>query len=172
MNDGLLIIERMIIESLSKKEKNLHEIEFDTNLNHSLLLNVLPNLLMKNLIRYKRGIYFIEKESCFLWLHEINKSENIKEEVKELFVSMVNQFYTKEKKLALVAPQLKVKKMWLTPDEELILRSHMACLEGFFNGVKESRKRSPIREKTSEQRVVIWGLSQYSDLIEGVLDAV
>ena len=51
MNDGLLIIERIIIESISKKEKNLQEIMSDTNLNHSLLLNVLPNLLMKNMIR-------------------------------------------------------------------------------------------------------------------------
>ena len=173
MKDGLLIIERIIIESLSKKDRNLQEIIIDTNIDHSLLLNILPNLLMKNMIRYKHGSYFLNKENCFEWLSQINKGENIKEEVKELFISLVNQYFEKDKeKNQATPPQLKVQKMWLTRDEEIILRSHMATLDGFFNGVKASRKVRPEHEKTSEQRVVIWGLSQYSDLINGVLEAV
>lgn len=173
MKDGLLIIERIIIESLSKKERNLQEIIIDTSLEHSLLLNILPNLLMKNMIRYNRGTYSLDKENCFQWLNEVNKSDNVKEEAKELFISLVNQYFKKdvEKNLA-VTPQLKIQKVWLTKDEEMVLRSHMAGLDGFFSGVKASRKMKPQREKTCEQRVVIWGLSQYSDLVEGVLQAV
>lgn len=174
MKDGLLIIERIIVESLSKKERNLQEIILDTNLEHSLLLNVLPNLLMKNMIRYTRGTYSIEKENCFQWLNKINQADNVKEEAKELFISLVNQYFKKDlaKKELALEPQLKVQKVWLTKDEEMVLRSHMASLDGFFNGVKASRKVKPEREKTCEQRVVIWGLSQYSDLVEGVLEAV
>ena len=48
----------------------------------------------------------------------------------------------------------------------------MAGLEGFFTGVKAARKMKAEKEKTYEQRVVIWGFSQYSDLVEGVLQAV
>lgn len=173
MNDGLLIIERIIIESLSKKERNLQEIIHDTNLEHSLLLNILPNLLMKNMVRYNRGTYSIEKENCFKWLSEINKDDHIKEEAKELFISLVNQYFKKDvTKSSSEEPQLKIQKVWLTKDEELILRSHMASLDGFFNGVKASRRIRPEREKTCEQRVVIWGHSQYSDLVDGVLEAV
>lgn len=173
MKDGLLIIERIIVESLSKKERNLQEIIHDTNLDHALLLNILPNLLMKNMIRYTRGTYSIEKENCFQWLNEINKNDNVKEEAKELFISLVNQYFKKDfKKLPAMKPQLKIQKVWLTRDEELVLRSHMASLDGFFSGVKASRRVKPEREKTCEQRVVIWGLSQYSDLVDGVLEAV
>ncbi|MDO9183201.1 MAG: hypothetical protein Q7U04_12370 [Bacteriovorax sp.] len=173
MKDGLLIIERIIIESLSKKERNMQEIILDTNLDHSLLLNILPNLLMKNMIRYTRGTYSIEKENCFQWLNEVNKTDNVKEEAKELFISLVNQYFKKD----LVKPvgnetQLKIQKVWLTRDEEVILRSHLSGLDGFFTGVKASRRIKPEREKTCEQRVVIWGLSQYSDLVDGVLEAV
>ncbi|MGZ3787963.1 MAG: hypothetical protein ACXVLQ_05535 [Bacteriovorax sp.] len=173
MKDGLLIIERIIIESLSKKERNLQEIILDTNLEHSLLLNVLPNLLMKNMVRYTRGIYSINKENCFQWLNEVNKNDNVKEEAKELFISLVNQYFAQsnEKKLT-VEPQLKIQKVWLTRDEEMVLKSHMAALEGFFSGVKASRRVRPEKEKTCEQRVVFWGLSQYSDLVDGVLQAV
>lgn len=174
MKDGLLIIERIIVESLSKKERNMQEIILDTNLEQSLLLNILPNLLMKNMIRYQRGLYSINKENCFQWLNEVNKTDNVKEEAKELFISLVNQYFKKDllvKKDA-VKPQLKIQKVWLTQDEEVILRSHMAGLESFFSSVKDSRKVKPQREKTCEQRVVIWGFSQYSDLVEGVLKAV
>ena len=173
MKDGLLMIERIVIESLSKKEKNIQEIEIDTNLSHSLLLNILPNLLMRNMVQYQRGVYFIDKENCFQWLNEVNKKENVKEEAKEIFTSLVNQYFSKELKDQKAAgPQLKIQKMWLTRDEEITLKSHMAALEGFFNSVKESRLQNPQKEKTCEQRVVIWGLSQYSDLVEGVLRAV
>lgn len=173
MKNGLLIIERIIIESLSKKDRNIQEIVLDTNIDHSLLLNILPNLLMKNMISYKHGSYFINKEKCFEWLSKVNKGENVKEEVKELFISLVNQYFEKDKeKNQAVAPQLKVQKMWLTRDEEIILRSHMAGLDGFFKGVKASRRVKPVHEKTSEQRVVIWGLSQYSDLINGAIASV
>jgi hypothetical protein len=172
MKDGLLLIERIVIESVSKKEKNIQEIEIDTNLSHGLLLNILPNLLMRNMIRYKCGQYSIDKDHCFEWLSEVNKKENVKEEAKEIFTSLVNQYFKKESTQAPAGPQLKIQKMWLTREEEIILKSHMATLEGFFSGVKESRKHHPQREKTCEQRVVIWGFSHYSDLIEGVLQAV
>lgn len=173
MKDGLLIIERIIIESLSKKERNLQEIMIDTNLEHSLLLNVLPNLMMKNMVKYSRGIYCIDKENCLQWLSDVNKCDNVKEEAKELFISLVNQYFQEGiQKKDTTSPQLKIQKVWLTKDEEVVLRSHMASLEGFFSGIKASRKVRPLKEKTCEQRVVIWGLSQYSDLVDGVLRAV
>jgi hypothetical protein len=173
MNDGLLMIERIVIESLSKKEKNIQEIEIDTNLGHALLLNILPNLLMRNMVRYKSGVYSIDKEHCFEWLRDVNKKENVKEEAKEIFTSLVNQYFQKDPtSTPQTGPQLKIQKMWLTRDEELILKSHMATLEGFFNGVKEARRYRAQKEKTCEQRVVIWGFSNYSDLVEGVLRAV
>jgi hypothetical protein len=173
MSNALLLIERIVIESLSKKEKNIQEIEIDTNLSHGILLNILPNLLMRNMIRYKSGTYSIDKDHCFSWLSEVNKKENVKEEAKELFTSLVNQYFMNDQIQAKQSgAQLKIQKMWLTREEEMILKSHLATLEGFFQGVKVARLHHPQREKTCEQRVVIWGFSHYSDLVEGVLKAV
>jgi hypothetical protein len=127
---------------------------------------------MRNMIRYKSGVYSLDKTHCLEWLAEVNKKENIKEEAREIFTSLVNQYFKKEENLIERGTQLKIQKMWLTRDEEVILKSHMATLEGFFNGVSNERKRHPQREKTCEQRIVIWGLSDYTDLVEGVLKAV
>jgi hypothetical protein len=171
MQDGLLLLERIIIESISKKEKNIQELSIDTNLEHALLLNLLPILLMKNIIKYQHGLYRIDKENSLLWRESINHPENIKEETKELFTSLVNKYFAKdiEEKSNSV---LKVKKVWLTNSEEKILNGHMVVLENFFNEVKNSRKRNPLKEKTCEQKIVIWGTSLYSELLHGVLEAV
>ena len=48
MEKGLLLIERFIIESLSKKDMNIQELAIQTKLDHGLLLNILPNLMMRN----------------------------------------------------------------------------------------------------------------------------
>ncbi len=173
MSDGLLMIERIVIESLSKKEKNIQEIEIDTRLSHGLLLNIMPNLLMRNMIRYKNGIYALDKEHTFEWLKVINKTEHIKEEAREIFTSLVNQYFkTETQKEGPQSSQFKIQKMWLTKEEEMILNSHLSTLEGFFQGVKEARKYQPQREKTCEQRVVVWGMTDYSNLIDGVLKAI
>lgn len=172
MKEGLLILERIIVESISKKEKNIQELAIDTNLEHALLLNILPTLLMKNIINYQRGIYSINKENSLLWKSGINKTDNIKEEAKELFTSLVNQYFKNDIAEAKHNSVLKIQKVWLTKDEEMVLNSHMKTLESFFNSVKNSRKINPIREKTFEQKVVIWGTSQYSELVHGVLEAV
>jgi len=173
MNNGLLMIERIVIESLAKKEKNISEIEIDTKLSHGLLLNIMPNLLMRNMIRYKGGIYSLDKEHTFEWLPVINKKENVKEEAKEIFTSLVNQYFkTETENKGQKLSHFKIQKMWLTKEEEMILNSHLSTLEGFFNGVKEARKYHPQREKTCEQRVVVWGMTEYSNLIDGVLKAI
>lgn len=177
MKKGLLIVERIVVESLSKKEKNISEIEIDTRLTHDLLLNILSGLILQGIIRYKGGIYSLAKENSFLWLKQINERNVLKEEVKELFTSLVNQYFksdfAKSEQIKLdQLTQLKIQKMWLTPDEEMVLKSHMATLDGFFQGIKDARKKSPEKEKICEQRVVIWGVSTYADLIDGTLKAI
>lgn len=173
MKDGLLILERIVVESISKKEKNIQELSIDTNLEHAVLLNILPNLLMKNILRYQRGHYSIDKEASLQWRKGINKDDNVREEAKELFTSLVNQYFKKEIEASVKkASLLKIQKVWLTKDEETLLNVHLINLENFFLVIKNSRKMHPVREKTCEQKVVIWGAAQYSTLMHGALGAV
>jgi len=146
MKDGLLILERIVVESISKKDKNIQELSVDTNLEHAILLNILPNLLMRNIISYTRGSYSIDKEASLKWRVGINNDDNLKDEAKELFTSMVNQYFKKDfeipkKKTTL----LKIQKVWLTKDEEIVFNSHLINLENFFQNIRKSRKLHPIR---------------------------
>ena len=97
MKNGLLVIERMVLESLSKKNRNLEELANDTGLDHGLLKNILPAFLMNNLVNYQRGIYKLNNDEMRKErIKSYNAKENIKEEVKELFTSMVNKYFRED----------------------------------------------------------------------------
>ncbi len=172
MRNGLLLIERMIVESLLKKDRNVYELAIDTGLNEALLLNVIPNLLMKNILHYGRGIYKINRKDSEVWLAELGKIESVKEEVRELFTSLLNQFFAEDLKKMNSDTSLKVQKMWLNDKEQVILNSHLKNLDLFFAGVKDKRKGHYLPAKTHEEKVVIWGMSSYSELLEGSLRAI
>lgn len=169
MKNGLTMIERLVVESLVKKERNIQELELDTKLSHGILMNVLLELLMNGVIRYQKGLYSLEKENSFQWLNKVNQKENLKAETKEVANSLIDRYFAENNK---VATELKVKKVWLTKEEEIVLNSHLINLESFFNQVKNARKLRPQKENTAEQRVILWGTSHYSELVEGILEAI
>lgn len=169
MEKGLLLIERFIIESLSKKDMNIQELAIQTKLDHGLLLNILPNLMMRNMIQYKRGTYSLNRLEGQKWISQINKKEFLKEEVKDVFQSLVNNYFKEE---VAKNSDLKVQKIWLTKDEELTFNSHLKGLENFFKNVKESRLRKAENERLFEQKVVVWGHMSYGDIVNEILEAV
>jgi CRISPR/Cas system-associated protein Csx1 len=172
MKDGLMLIERIVIESIAKKEKNIYELSIDTNLNQPLLLNILPELLMKNLIKYHRGIYSIDLQQSLMWKNTINKKINLKEEVKELFASIVNDYFNESISQNEKNSELKIQKVWLDKNEELILKNHLNSLDNFLKTIKQNHEKKSMKPKTFEQKILIWGVSNYSQLIDGILTAV
>ncbi len=173
MKNGLLVIERMVLESLSKKNRNLEELANDTGLDHGLLKNILPAFLMNNLVNYQRGIYKLNNDEMRKErIKSYNAKENIKEEVKELFTSMVNKYFREDLQNRKNKIGVKVKKVWLTPQEEKIFNSYLINLESFIQSIEQQRKLKPQKEKLCEKKVVIWGYSDYSSIADGSLCAV
>ncbi|PIQ60038.1 MAG: hypothetical protein COW00_07900, partial [Bdellovibrio sp. CG12_big_fil_rev_8_21_14_0_65_39_13] len=57
MLKGLLLVERLVFDSLSRREKNIMDIVTDTGLNYSTVRTLLSNLVLKNIIVFERGVY-------------------------------------------------------------------------------------------------------------------
>ncbi|OFZ22541.1 MAG: hypothetical protein A2202_03015 [Bdellovibrionales bacterium RIFOXYA1_FULL_36_14] len=171
MRDGILVIERMVLESLFKKEKNLVEMERDTGLDSGILKNILSNFMMDNLIKYQKGVYSLNKNEIMGKLKKINDKKQIKEEVCELFTSMINEYFKKiEQDQKNV--DIKVRKIWLTPSEEKIFNTYLINLETFMKNIEQDRKIHPKNEKLKEKKVFIWGATDYSTIANGCLQAI
>ena len=53
--NGLLIIERIVLESLEKREKVLSDLVLDTKLDHNLVKNIVYHLINRGIVKIESG---------------------------------------------------------------------------------------------------------------------
>ena len=165
--NSLLIVERIVIESLSRVPKNIFQVSEDTGLAHQLLANILPNLVSSNIVKYSNGVYNLNWKNKDSWINAINNNDNLKEEIKDMFTSIVNDFFDKSEKKK---SELKLKKIWMNPDEEKIFNAHIYNLQEFVTNIEKDNRKS--NKKLNDKRIIFWGHTNYVDLIEKEIRAV
>jgi len=166
MENSILIIERIILETLEGKSLRLNEIEENVGFSQSLLKSVLNHLINKGMLLYKDGFYEINWKNKGFWLPVVTNKEGAKAEIKELFSSLVNQIEKKDNNNT-----LKVQKVWLTKEEKTQLTYKLKEIDNFILSVKEKRKVRPQKELTKERQVIFYGRSEYSKLVNELLRA-
>ena len=165
---GVIIIERIVLESLQKGPSDFLKIQEDTGLNYKVLIGVLATLLKRKIIKRNKWQYQLNKELEQEWRQQINDEQALKIELQEMFSALVNQHYNEEslnKKTA-----LKVKKVWLTRKETKALHEKIRELNQFIDDITRVRKFYPEAEKTKEQLVLICGTTTYDSLINGAIN--
>jgi predicted transcriptional regulator len=167
---GVLVIERIVLESLEKRGKELFELVKDTKLDQNLLKNVLSHLINKGIIkRQDKGVFVLNNETKSRWLSEINNRSSVGHELKELFSSLVNNFFKEEVKKR---TNLNMKKVYLTSKERDALDQKFKEIDQFLAQIAIERQRLPLKEITADKQVLFWGRSIYKDLVDEQLEAV
>lgn len=167
MKRNVTVVERYILETLGKGAKRFGQIHEETNVDYGLLNNILSELMMENMVSFTQGRYFLNPETQNQWLPLINSSQAVGEEVRELFSTLVNDYFEKQSDVA-----LKVQKISMTAKEEKIFQSYLINLEKFIEDVKMERAKNPFESKLQEQKVIVWGHAGYSQLVQNTLKAV
>lgn len=165
MNNGILIAERAILESLSNKSKNIEELRADISLSYKILENILTRLENKNLIENKQGIYHIQKANQLCWASNINHQNNVKQELNEICTTMVNDSFAPEN----IKTEMAINKIEMTYEEETNFLRYLSQLESYLHEIKEKHQREATKTKICEKRVFLWGYTDYSTLIHGSL---
>ena len=161
---SLLLVERIVIESIVKGNSNVNDLIKDTDLNSKLLGKIVTTLKNEKIIREDLNGFKIDKEN----LKKFTKKESLQAEVKEVFISWVNRYFIEENKETC----LKMQKISLSNSEEVIYNEHLRKLNEFVESVKNTSKQGLDEYKTSKQKVVFWGHGQYSNLVESSLYAL
>jgi hypothetical protein len=65
---SLLTLERIVLESLVKKEKSLLELVSDIGISESVMLRILDILMMKKIVVYKKSNYQINTANKEKWI--------------------------------------------------------------------------------------------------------
>lgn len=162
---GLLTVERMVLESVAKGREIVCEISNDTKLTDMFVRTILSNLNDYGLVKYRRGRYSLSSDTKRLT--EFNMSSNVKLEVKDLFGSLVDNYFEKRNE----NQTLKMQKIWLTDLEFKILKSMMDKMQSYIISIRKDRLLRPEQEVLAEQRVIFWGTDTYTSLINKSIKA-
>ena len=164
MNQTLLVIERIVLESLELRERNIDDLVEQTGLVKPLLKSILFHLIERGIILYKDSCYQLNLTTKKEWLPIVKNEYGIKTEIKELFSSLVNQSFKDLSKSS-----LKMKKIWLGPSEHHALQQKLKDIDYFLENIQEKRKTKPVKEKTCEQKVIFYGSCEYEKLLQDMI---
>lgn len=162
MNEGLLIVERMILEVLIIDPATYRGICDETGLDTSLVGALLSEFVSRGDVQFKNGHYHLNQESEVIKSMTSKSKEFLSTEIKELFVTFFNAFFEEEKK----GMQFKLQKISISPAEELMLNTHFQKLDCFITDLKKVRRRN----KLKDQRFIFWGSSGYGELAKRSID--
>ncbi len=166
MEKSLLVVERIVLESLEKGALELDELGLQCGLNKPLLQAVLFELINRGVVSYSGNEYCLDWKNRENWISLLKNKEGMKAEIKELFSSLVNRKYEEDE-----ASNLKVQKIWLMPKEKEDLERRLKDIDYFIENIKESRKTRPVSEKVSQRQVLFYGSSRYDNLVQSILKA-
>ena len=161
----LLTLERVVLESISKGHNRLNSIQTDVGLQLSLVLSILSKLMKKGYITLNQGSYQI-LDNELAW-KKASKKENVKEEIHELSESLVNNYFSNPSKNC-----LKVQKIYLSESDEKIFGSLLYNLETFIVSLRKDQREKGIRPSSKDQKVIMWGYSNYQNILEDICDVV
>jgi len=164
ISNSLLVVERVVLESLEKKEQSLSELRDQTGFSSSLLSGVLQLLLSKSIITKSKQFYALNWDEKNKWIGVVQNQKGVHSELRELLSVMIEQ----EKNKSNI---FKFKKVWLEPSEKEELERKWKEIESYMLSIKEKRKRYPVRERTIGKQVVFFGVSPYESLVEGVIQS-
>ena len=150
----LLLEERMVLEAIGDGGRSLMDIIYSTGLDTIVVSNIMPELLMKNIIKYKDEQYFLDRETSPNWIKETNRPENAKTEIKELLASSVDTMNR--------GASLKLKKVYLNEFEEKLLKIEMNRIDKFIEDLRNNPKA---KAKVKDMKVIFWGHGEYGSII-------
>lgn len=148
------LIERIIIESIYRKEKDFDDIYNDTNLPKTVIENCLMSLLSKNIIIKKLDRYYLNNNLSEEAIQAISSKTN-KLNAKKL---IMNEIIESSK-----GDDLGFYKVSMSEKEEKILKGLFYNVEEFLKGLETNKEA-----KTTDERIIFWGENTYGKVINNI----
>lgn len=168
---SLLVVERMVIESLgnSKKAQKIKDLSEDTGLSEGLIRSIVFHLTNKGITIAQQGQVSLNWQRKDEWIPMIKNQEGIKTEIKELFSALVNHNFSEHQEEHKNERKIHLKKAWLSEYEHSLVQTKLRELDEFLDKISRQKKTN---SKIKEQKVFIWGMSGYQTLVNELLHAV
>lgn len=149
----LTILDRMIIESISKSEKNITQIQIDTTLPLKICNKIIENLLTQNVILLSKNMYSLNSTMSADLLSFLKDESELILQIKALICECIQE----------KSDDISFYKVSMNESESKILGSMFYNLESFLKGLKKSK--GPTKDET----FVFWGKENYAKAIHSYI---
>ena len=157
MNYNITAPERLILESLFKREKTFPELIECSSLDHEVLQFVISSLISKNLVLIHNHTYGINKNLADTMKSELKNPVDTFTEVNELLSNCITLTKFGNAKF-------KLKKISVTKEEEVILKGLLDQIDFFIKSLNKNEDK-PL----SEQKIIFWGEGNYGQIINSCI---
>lgn len=162
--DGLLLVERAILESLVRGRESVDEIVCDTSLGRKIVSNTLDSLGKRLFVGSTEDLkrYWVDVDNLKQKVSNVNMPKNIWGEIQDTLLAAIrSNFYFSESGDQWPG----MKKLWLSSDEEMILYSLFKRLDDFFTKVNSFQEERSHKQYLFEKEVIFWGHVKYGQVV-------
>lgn len=166
--EGLVFIERVLLELISEKSPNFEELKMEMKLPERVLKGLLKRFLQSGHILKKGEQFIINKTVLNEFMNQMNHPDNLKEEFREIFDAFLDLTPSLSTKKTNILGDVGIhfKKISLTLYEQTILENLNQNIKNFLEKIsKEKREKGP---KTEEQ-IIFWGGASTGLVMEKIL---
>lgn len=145
--------ERLILESLLKKDRCIEDISKDTSLDLNIIQNALMSLLTKCFIKKELDLYCVIKDQVKAYQ---NTKEAMEDQISERELLLHSMLYK--------STPLSFFKVYLNEKDEIILKGMIKNLQVFLTEAQKNKNNNA----TKEEKIFIFGENNYVNTIKNI----
>lgn len=150
---NLTIVDRMVLESINKSDKNITAIQIDTSLPIKIINSVIENLLAQGFINLSKNHFIINPNMTDDLKKFLKDETEVISQIKSLICECVHQSM----------PDISFYKIAIKPDDMKILNTLFYNVESFIKGLKKTKGI------TKDETFVFWGKENYAKAIHSYI---
>ncbi|MBY0518669.1 MAG: hypothetical protein K2P81_17295 [Bacteriovoracaceae bacterium] len=154
----LTSVERVVLESIGSRPRDIYELMSDTRLELKFLANILHAMILRGYIIHSDEGYCVNPHLPKNELEMINNPQSCKAEALELIEGMMNH----EK------PNIGIRKAWISEKDKKILNAMFTNIEQFVRTLPNPPKDVPLHDYT----LIVWGQNGYGEAIKRVIGEI
>lgn len=163
MNMYISPLERIILESIQRKNKTNLEIANDTNINAGILQNIIHSVLIKGLIKFDGNSFEINNNLPKEVIESLKNKENLILECNEVIRASIKLSIKDEENKG-----FRLKKSSLNESQQKLLQAMLFNIESFLEDCDQENKNMKTKDKT----VIFWGSNSYENLTKNILESI
>jgi len=159
MEFNITYLERLVLETLSKSDKDIRALEQELKLRKQIIFNVLSALIAKNLVLIKENKYLLNHNLNKEILTELKDKDNLVVEYSNIIKTNIKESIHNDKSNCFM-----YKKVFMDASDYAVLKGLLYNVESFVNSLQGKQSHNP------KQHIIFWGEDKVEAITKNIVN--